>query len=301
MEGSSNATFLTTRPLLWARGDIIDTELGLGLLVSLDRDGEGQHMNCDGGAAIWWDRVTLMLVDWVPLSTKAPLNWPNEVGKASDSLAPVAACDWGIKNLYWVTSSVDVLFKSESPKPLLEELIALLLVSIATLVEMLLVVVLLDSIDNLLSLPNAELNGDDERGGTADDDNVVGVDDVLSDRGIRNLYVETSSDDDWELLPLILVLVNLGKKKLQAPPLLLVLLLALVLVLLDANPNILNLLFDGEDDRLLDGAVDATEGDDVDESSDMGTRNLYGTKSSPLMINQLWSCWLNWERSWWML
>jgi hypothetical protein len=80
----------------------------------------------------------------------------------------------------------------------------------------------------------------------------------------------------------------LGKKKLQATPLLLLLLLlllALVLVLLDANPNILNLLFDGEDDRLLDGAVDATEGDDDDESSGMGTRNLYGTKSSPLMIN----------------
>jgi len=84
-----------------------------------------------------------------------------------------------------------------------------------------------------------------------------------------------------------LVLVNLGKKKLEATPLLVVLLLALVLVLLDDNPNILNLLFDGEDDRLLDGAVDD------DESSGMGTRNLYGTKSSPLMINQSWSCWFN--------
>ena len=91
---------------------------------------------------------------------------------------------------------MDVLFISKSPKPLLEELIAVLLVSIATLVEMLLVEFLLDSIDNLLSLPNAEFNGDDERGGTADDDALVGVDDVLSDRGMRNLYVETSSDDD---------------------------------------------------------------------------------------------------------
>jgi hypothetical protein len=61
---------------------------------------------------------------------------------------------------------------------------------------MLLVVVLLDSIDNLLSLPNAEFNGDDERGGAADDDDVVGVDDVLSDRGMRNLYVVASSIDD---------------------------------------------------------------------------------------------------------
>lgn len=77
-----------------------------------------------------------------------------------------------------------------------EELIAPLVVSIVTLLEMLLVVVLLDSIDNLLSLPNAEFNGDDERGGTADDDDVVGVNDVLSDRGMRNLYVATSSIDD---------------------------------------------------------------------------------------------------------
>jgi len=93
---------------------------------------------------------------------------------------------------------VDVLFVSESPKPLLDELVAVLLVSIATLVEMLLVVFLQDSIENLLSLPNAEFNGDDERGGTDDDDDdaVVGVDDVLLDRGMRNLYVETSSDDD---------------------------------------------------------------------------------------------------------
>jgi len=91
---------------------------------------------------------------------------------------------------------VDILFVSESPKPLLDELVAVLLVSIATLVVMLLVVFLQDSIENLLSLPNAEFNGDDERGGTADDDAVVGVDDVLSDRGMRNLYVETSSDDD---------------------------------------------------------------------------------------------------------
>jgi hypothetical protein len=92
---------------------------------------------------------------------------------------------------------VDILFVSESPKPLLDELVAVLLVSIATLVEMLLVVFLQDSIENLLSLPNAEFNCDDERGGTADDDDaVVGVDDVLSDRGMRNLYVETSSDDD---------------------------------------------------------------------------------------------------------
>lgn len=94
---------------------------------------------------------------------------------------------------------MDILFVSESPKPLLDELVAVLLVSIATLVVMLLVVFLLDSIENLLSLPNAEFNGDDERGGTADDDDddaVVGVDDVLSDRGMRNLYVETSSDDD---------------------------------------------------------------------------------------------------------
>jgi hypothetical protein len=94
---------------------------------------------------------------------------------------------------------VDTLFVSESPKPLLDELVAVLLESIATLVVMLLVVFLLDSIENLLSLPNAEFNGDDERGGTAaddDDDAVVGVDDVLSDRGMRNLYVETSSDDD---------------------------------------------------------------------------------------------------------
>lgn len=82
---------------------------------------------------------------------------------------------------------------------MLDELIAVLLVSIATLVEILLVVFLQDSIENLLSLPNAEFNGDDERGGTADDDDddaVVGVDDVLSDRGMRNLYVEASSDDD---------------------------------------------------------------------------------------------------------
>lgn len=93
---------------------------------------------------------------------------------------------------------MDILFVSESPKPLLDELVAVLLVSIATLVEMLFVVFLLDSIENLLSLPNAEFNGDDERGGTADDDDdaVVGVDDVLSDRGMRNLYVEASSDDD---------------------------------------------------------------------------------------------------------
>jgi len=94
---------------------------------------------------------------------------------------------------------VDVLFVSESPKPLLDELVAVLLVSIATLVVILLVVFLQDSIENLLSLPNAEFNGDDERGGTADDDDddaVVGVDDVLLDRGMRNLYVETSSDDD---------------------------------------------------------------------------------------------------------
>jgi hypothetical protein len=84
---------------------------------------------------------------------------------------------------------VDVLVISE-------ELIAPLVVSIVTLLEMLLVVVLLDSIDNLLSLPNAEFNGDDERGGTADDDDVVGVNDVLSDRGMRNLYVATSSIDD---------------------------------------------------------------------------------------------------------
>lgn len=87
-------------------------------------------------------------------------------------------------------------------KPWLEELIALLLlVSTDTLVELLLVVVLLDSMVNLLSLPIAELNGDDERGGIAatedDDDNaVVGVDDVVSDRGMRNLYEEASSDDD---------------------------------------------------------------------------------------------------------
>jgi hypothetical protein len=85
----------------------------------------------------------------------------------------------------------------------------------------------------------------------------------------------------------------LGKKKLLATPLLLLALLlplnlALVSVLLDDNPNILNLLFDGDDDRLLDGTVDAAAGDDDDDdSSDMGTRNLYGTKSSPLMINQL--------------
>ena len=88
---------------------------------------------------------------------------------------------------------------------------------------------------------------------------------------------------------MLLVLVNLGKKKLEATPLLVVLLLDLVLVLLDDDPNILNLLFDGEDDRLLDSVVDATDG----ESSGMGTRNLYGTKSSPLMINQSWSCCFN--------
>lgn len=92
-----------------------------------------------------------------------------------------------------------------------------------------------------------------------------------------------------------MVLVNLGKKKLQATPLLLLALLlpltlALLSVLLDDDPNILNLLFDGDGDRLLDSAVDAAAGDDDDDdddSSDMGTRNLYGTKSSPLMINQL--------------
>jgi len=32
-------------------------------LDPLDLDGEGQHMNCDGGAAIWSDRVMLILVD----------------------------------------------------------------------------------------------------------------------------------------------------------------------------------------------------------------------------------------------
>jgi len=59
--------------------------------------------------------------------------------------------------------------------------------------------------------------------------------------------------------------------------------LGLVSVLPDSNPKILNLLFDGDDDRL-DGTVDA---DTAGDSSGMGTRNLYGTKSSSLMINQM--------------
>jgi len=145
---------------------------------------------------------------------------------------------------------------------------------------LLIVALILDGEASLLIRLNAELNGDDERAGTVDVD-------AESDSGTRNLYGTTDSS----VAVAVADKLALGdgdalEKNLLVTPLLLLLSVLFTLelglssVLPDSMPNILNIPLDGEDVRLTCGLVG--------DASGMGTRNLYGTNSSPsLMINQL--------------